>query len=128
MAIHSAWMGVKTTEVYATGGASGNRAILQILADVNNADVYQFEVAASAALGAALRAYHGARKAEGRECPWPEITAGFAEPRADSRVSPSPEHVARYARLKEIYRACEAHALRGGPDPTPLLEQFAAQG
>jgi len=44
MAIHSAWMGVKTKRIYATGGASQNRAILQVLADVNGAAVYQFEV------------------------------------------------------------------------------------
>src|SRR5262249_6740891 len=58
MALHSAWMHVDVKTIYATGGASANRAILQVMADVFNADVYQFVVANTAALGAALRAFH----------------------------------------------------------------------
>jgi len=127
MAIHAAWMGTKTKTIHATGGASSNRAILQVLADVHDADVYQFEVTASAALGAALRAYHGERTASGQPVAWPEVVRGFAEPRADRRVAPRPEYRARYDELKTLYKACEDHALRGGPDPTPKLGAFGEQ-
>ena len=58
MAIHSRWMGVKPESIYATGGAACNKEILHIMAQVFDAAVYQFEVGNSAALGAALRAYH----------------------------------------------------------------------
>ncbi|VDK49480.1 unnamed protein product [Anisakis simplex] len=45
--------------IYLTGGASSNRHIAQILADVFNCDVFIREGAAdSAALGGALRARH----------------------------------------------------------------------
>ena len=44
--------------IYATGGAAANRDILQVMADVFDADVYQLEIGNSAALGAALRAFH----------------------------------------------------------------------
>ena len=56
MALHSRWMGVDIKTIYATGGASANRAILQVMADVFGADVYQFEAGNAACVGAALRA------------------------------------------------------------------------
>jgi xylulokinase len=125
MAIHSAWMGVRTETIYATGGASANREILRILADVHDAEVYQFPVGKSAALGAALRALHADRKAAGEDPPWSEVTAGFAEPMRESRIAPDPARVALYREFLPLYRACESHALRGGPDPAPLREKFA---
>ncbi|KAL8601349.1 hypothetical protein ACOMHN_054642 [Nucella lapillus] len=47
------------TRVIATGGASSNQGILQVIADVFNAPVYIKDVANSAALGCAYRAKHG---------------------------------------------------------------------
>uniref|UniRef100_A0A4W4E1V9 Xylulose kinase n=1 Tax=Electrophorus electricus TaxID=8005 RepID=A0A4W4E1V9_ELEEL len=46
------------TKVLATGGASSNKAILQVLSDVFNAPVYTIDVANSACLGSAFRAMH----------------------------------------------------------------------
>jgi xylulokinase len=45
--------------IFATGGGSVNRSILQILADIFGKDVWTFPESASAALGAAHRALHG---------------------------------------------------------------------
>src|SRR5262249_27092623 len=42
MANHSRWMGVPIARIHATGGAAANRQILRVMADVFNADVYQF--------------------------------------------------------------------------------------
>src|SRR5207247_1091363 len=75
-----------------------------------------------AAVGAAVRAFHGEQVAQGREIGWEEVVAGFVEPVA--RVRPDPSSVAVYAGLKPVYAACEAHALGRGPDPTPLVEAF----
>jgi len=108
--------------IHATGGAAQNRAILQVMADVHGAEVRQLAVAESAALGAALRAFHGEQVAQGREIGWEEVVTGFVEPVA--RVRPDPLSVAVYAGLKPVYAACEAHALGRGPDPTPLVEAF----
>lgn len=127
MRIHSRWMGVEPTTIYATGGASANREILQVIASVHNAEVYQFEVGNSAALGAALRAAHAWLKADGQEKPWEEIVAGFADPVAESRITPDAAQVAVYRELTPLYQACEDHALRGGPDPSPMLEAFHAK-
>ncbi|KAG7223002.1 hypothetical protein INR49_029224 [Caranx melampygus] len=47
------------TRVLATGGASSNREILQVLSDVFNAQVYTIDLSDSACLGSAYRALHG---------------------------------------------------------------------
>jgi len=124
MAIHSQWMGVKTRTVYATGGASANREILQIMADLHNADVYQFQVGNSAALGAALRAAHADLKASGDEAPWEKVVKGFSDPIAESRVRPDKAAVKVYREFLRLYKACEDHALRGGNDPGRARERF----
>jgi xylulokinase len=124
MALHSRWMGVTVDTIYATGGAAANRAVLQVMADVFGADVYQLEVSNSAALGAALRAFHGDALADGRDVPWDEVVEGFVEPVRDSRVVHDAERHAMYMRLIDAYAACERHALGRGPDPTPLLAAF----
>ncbi|KAM9839331.1 xylulose kinase isoform 2-T2 [Aulostomus maculatus] len=47
------------TRVLATGGASSNPEILQVLSDVFNAPVYTIDLSNSACLGSAYRALHG---------------------------------------------------------------------
>jgi xylulokinase len=122
MAIHSAWMGHRVESIHATGGAAQNRDILQVMADVHNADVYRCDVNESAALGAALRAFHGDQADDGRQIAWDEVVTGVAEPMARSRVRPIAENVALYAELQNVYAACEAHALGHGPDPMPSMK------
>jgi len=123
LAIHSRWMGVKVRGIHATGGAASNRDILQVMADVQDAEVRRLKVGNSACLGAALRAFHASELSEGRDVPWSEIVAGFVEPE-EPAIRPIPGHTPIYAEWKEIYAACEAHALRGGPDPAPRLADF----
>ncbi|XP_068437442.1 xylulose kinase [Clinocottus analis] len=50
---------VPGTRVLATGGASSNKDILQVLSDVFNAPVYSIDLSDSACLGSAYRALHG---------------------------------------------------------------------
>jgi len=121
-ALHAGWMGERVVAIHATGGAARNRDILQVMADVHGTEVQQLAVGESAALGAALRAFHGDQLAQGREIGWEEVVAGFVEP--DARVRPDPRSVAVYAELKRVYAACEAHALGRGPDPAPLVQAF----
>jgi len=126
MALHSRWMAVHVDTIHATGGAAANRPILQVMADVFGADVYQLEVANAAALGAALRAAHADVDADGR-AGWEEVVTGFAQPSAASRLRPDPARHAIYRALMPVYAACEAHALGRGPDPAPLIERFRNQ-
>ncbi|HVG73411.1 MAG TPA: FGGY-family carbohydrate kinase [Vicinamibacterales bacterium] len=126
MALHSQWMKVTIDVIHATGGAAANREILQVMADVFGAEVYRSTVSNSAALGAALRAWHADTAAEGSPLPWSDITA-LAQPGAASPIAPNPKRHAVYRELLPIYEACEAHALGRGPDPIPALERFAGR-
>jgi xylulokinase len=111
MARHSQWMGVDVRAIHATGGASANRDILRVMADVFGADVYQFEVGNSACLGAALRARHADVQADGRVMPWEDVVRDVAAPIASSRIQPDRAHHATYQELMRVHAAREAEAL-----------------
>jgi len=111
MALHSRWMGGAFRTIHATGGAAANTEILQVMADVFGTEVRRFEVGNSAALGAALRALHADRLAEGRPMSWDEVVRELAEPMADSRIAPDPERHGVYRNLTAYYAECEADAL-----------------
>jgi len=111
MANHTRWMSPGTSVIHATGGASGNRAVLQVMADVFNADVVRSRTGNSAALGAALRAFHADRQASGRSMGWDQVIEGFAEPQPDWRFTPEPEAVRIYRDLREKYASAETEAL-----------------
>jgi xylulokinase len=110
MRLHSSWMGVRPTRIFATGGASANVEITQIMADVLGCPVSRIETTASAALGAALRAAHAWHKAAD-EIAWPEIVRGFTGPAASSRVEPRPEFVPVYDAMLGTYESAELGAL-----------------
>ena len=93
-------MGVEVRELRATGGASRSREILQVMADVFGADVYLGATGNSAALGAAIRAYHADRLASGTPVDWDDAVAGLADPVPSSRVAPIEAHVAAYNALR----------------------------
>ena len=124
VAAHAQWMSVTIDTIHATGGAAANREILQVMADVFGVEVYRSTVGNSAALGAALRAWHADALDEGQPLRWSTVTA-LAQPNPSSRVVPNPDRHAVYRELLPIYEACEAHALGRGPDPTATLERFA---
>ncbi len=113
MRLHSAWMGGKPACIYATGGASANREILQIMADAHNTPVYRQETANGAALGAALRAAHAHTLETVGTADWMEIAGPFTKPLAGSKVAPDPQAAALYDDLLRDYAAFEADALRG---------------
>ena len=110
IARHSRWMEVTVDTIYATGGAAANRQILQVMADVFGAEVYQLEVGNSAALGAALRARHAERAHAGQPIDWDDVVAGLVEPIAASRLRPRSEAHATYQELMQVHAACEAQA------------------
>lgn len=100
---HSRWMGVDVSVVHATGGASVNPEILQVMADVFRARVVRFAVDNAACLGAALRALHADREADNQSMAWADVVKGLAEPVAGSAVEPVAAHVAVYRELIARY-------------------------
>ncbi|XP_012062154.1 PREDICTED: xylulose kinase-like, partial [Atta cephalotes] len=66
----------RNTRIIATGGASINKAILQVLSDVFNSPVYILEATNSAMMGAAYQAKHGLLQ---NNCSFDEITRCLPE-------------------------------------------------
>ncbi len=94
---HSDWIGEAPSTILVTGGASKNRGILQVLADVFQAELRTLAVANSSALGGALRA---AQAVEGR--PYAELFAAFSAP-APGSVRPASGTQTVYAELGGRY-------------------------
>ncbi|HXI84999.1 MAG TPA: FGGY-family carbohydrate kinase [Verrucomicrobiae bacterium] len=115
MRIHSAWMKINPTTIYATGGGSVDLPVLQIMADVFNCPVHRIEVAKSTALGAALRAAHGWLLHGGKKPKWQEVVSAFTDPIPNSEVRPIAKSVRIYDELVEKYTACERRVLNAGP-------------
>jgi xylulokinase len=97
--------------IRATGGASGNTEILQVMADVFGADVYPAAATSAASLGGALRALH-AHQSLNRSISWSEVVAGFTDDGA-SPVRTRRENGRIYAELRERYAAFEAREAGG---------------
>jgi xylulokinase len=112
MANHTRWMGGDPSVIYATGGAAGNRQVLQVMADVFGAEVVRSRARNSAALGAALRAFHADALASGHPVEWDDVVTGFTEPDPGWRFKPRAHAVAVYAELRKRYAAAEVEALR----------------
>lgn len=83
-----------------TGGASANRAIRQIFADVFGRPVVTADVPDSAAVGAAMRARHGALGAA--SLPEAKVRGEVVRPRR--------QHAETYARLLAAYEALDVRS------------------
>ncbi|XP_056868607.1 xylulose kinase isoform X2 [Takifugu flavidus] len=92
------------TCVLATGGASSNRDILQVLSDVFNAPVYTIDVSNSTCLGSAYRALHSLVAESGVS--FADVVKNAQEPQLavtpDPRAQQVYDHMLkRYARLED---------------------------
>ncbi|XP_075862547.1 xylulose kinase isoform X2 [Microcebus murinus] len=105
--IHAEGLGYRVmpkTKILATGGASHNRDILQVLADVFGAPVYVIDTANSACVGSAYRAFHGL--AGGTDVPFSEVVKLASNPTLAATPSPGASQVyeallPQYARLEQ---------------------------
>jgi xylulokinase len=110
MLLHSAWMGEKPVRIQATGGASENREILQIMADVFGVPVLRQETANAAALGAAVCAQHAALREAGTPASFEALTQPHV--RSTFRLEPNPGATAAYAAFVETYARREAEYVK----------------
>ena len=67
MRVHAEFIGLKMDRIYATGGASQNTDITQVISDVFGCDVYTMASPGGAPLGAAYRALHATKCDEAGE-------------------------------------------------------------
>ena len=94
MRLHSDWIGEAMTTVLVTGGASKNKGLLRVLADVFQATIMPLAVSNSSALGGALRAAQGVQGLA-----WQNLYAQFSPPDRDLAVEPNPSTRSVYQEL-----------------------------
>lgn len=97
MRLHSAWIGETMKTVLVTGGASRNKGLLRVLADVFQAVIMPLAVSNSSALGGALRAAQAVSGTSGLG--WDDLFARFAPPERELRVEPDPATQGIYAKM-----------------------------
>lgn len=105
-------LGVKPTQIRATGGGAKSKAWRQIMADIFNAEVVTLKVSEGAAYGAALQAYWCWRLQKGERISIYEITSEFVELNSNETTTPDPKNVAIYRDLQDLQDEM-SEALRG---------------
>ncbi|KAF5273037.1 hypothetical protein FQR65_LT04779 [Abscondita terminalis] len=94
----------KDTKILATGGASCNKAILQVMADVFNAPVYVLDITNSAAVGSAYQAKIGLHEPENA---FKEIMSSLPAP--ELACTPYPDAAEIYEPMVRRYRTIAAN-------------------
>jgi len=95
-------LGVKPTQIRATGGGAKSKIWRQIMADVFNAQVVTLKVSEGAAYGAALQALWCWRQQQGDNVSISEITDQFVETNPAETAEPNAKHVAIYRELQAL--------------------------
>eukprot|EP01112_Ceratiomyxa_fruticulosa_P022734 TRINITY_DN842_c0_g1_i1.p1 TRINITY_DN842_c0_g1~~TRINITY_DN842_c0_g1_i1.p1 ORF type:complete len:539 (-),score=120.47 TRINITY_DN842_c0_g1_i1:112-1728(-) len=97
--------GIHPVSLFATGGASQNNSITQIIADIFGVDVFLTSQPNSAAIGAALRAVHGVKGGKYNDV--------VGHPEFTSRVNPNLENHKVYNSILARYVELENKVLAG---------------
>ncbi len=95
-------LGVKATQVRATGGGAKSKLWRQIMADIFNAEVVTLKVSEGAAYGAALQALWSWRRSKGESVSIEDITDTFVTLNRSETATPDAKRVARYAELQAL--------------------------
>jgi len=95
-------LGVKPTQIRATGGGARSKVWRQIMADVFNAEVVTLKVGEGAAYGAALQALWCWRQQLGEKMSISDITDEFIEVNRNETAEPNSRNVAAYQEMQEL--------------------------
>lgn len=95
-------LGVKATQVRATGGGAKSKLWRQIMADVFNAEVVTLKVAEGAAYGAALQALWSWRLSQGEQLAIGDLTDEFVRVNPAETATPNPKAAAIYGELQKL--------------------------
>jgi xylulokinase len=117
MKIHSEWIEEEPHQIYATGGASENDAILQIAADIFNLDITKFDITNSAALGAAIRSIKSYYDNNHKKVSWNQILDSLFNIQQSKIIKFRPKYRELYHEMVELYRKYENYVLYGGTEP-----------
>ena len=124
MKLHSKWIGVKPKEIFATGGASINEDILQVLTNIFNTKVRMFEITDSAALGAALRAAKSYYDSKDEIKSWKEIIDKFINLQESTVIKPDNKYIELYNDMLDLYKNYEEFILRNKESPEIARLEF----
>jgi len=106
MRLHSEKIGIKPRAILATGGASKDKDMVRVMADVFGVPVYVGEQSNSASVGAAYRACHGwICRQRGRFVPFASVIKGDGGFRLAAR--PNRRAFALYTKMASAYACCE---------------------
>lgn len=105
-------LGLRPTQIRATGGGAKSKVWRQIMADVFNTEVVTLKVAEGAAYGAALQALWSWRRQQGEEVSIESITDRFVKIAARETTHPIEENVKIYEELQALQDKA-AGALKG---------------
>src|SRR4051812_47985750 len=97
-----AQLGVKPTQIRATGGGAKSKLWRQIMADVFDAEVVTLKVSEGAAYGAALQALWCWRLQQGEKISIAEITDEFVEINKSETATPNRENAQIYAEVQAL--------------------------
>ena len=125
MRLHSKWIGEKPEEIYATGGASANREILQVAADIFNTKVRIFDAHNSAALGAAFRSAKSYYDLINVKKGWSDLVKPFLYIEGSEVVRPIEACRQLYNDMLKIYGKYEDFILRSAENPETHRIEFA---
>jgi xylulokinase len=95
-------LGVKPTQIRATGGGAKSKVWRQIMADIFNAEVVTLKVSEGAAYGAALQALWCWRKQQGEKIDISDITDEFVELNGSETARPDKKNVEVYQELQAL--------------------------
>ena len=105
-------LGVKPSQIRATGGGAKSKVWRQIMADVFNAEVVTLKVGEGAAYGAALQALWCWRRRQGEKVSISEITDQFVTLNRAETARPNAKAVKIYAEMQALQDEL-SQALRG---------------
>lgn len=105
-------LGVRATQIRATGGGANSKVWRQIMADVFNAPVVTLKVGEGAAFGAALQALWCWRLQKGDKVGIAEITDAFVKLNPGQTAEPDAQRAAVYAEAQAMQDAL-SRSLRG---------------
>ncbi|MFX1588247.1 MAG: xylulokinase, partial [Promethearchaeota archaeon] len=124
MKLHSEWIKEKPKEIYATGGGSANREILQVASDIFGKTIRHFDTTNSAALGAALRSAKSYHDYIGEKKSWSNVVINFLNSQESTFIEPSKGYKRLYNDMLNLYKKYEDYILRNTNDPKIYREKF----
>ena len=95
-------LGVKLTQIRATGGGANSKLWRQIMADIFNAQVVTLKVGEGAAYGAALQGLWSLRNNQGDNVSIEEITDRFVKLNTRETAEPNLENVTAYREVQAL--------------------------